>query len=261
MRLPNSIKAAAGDRPYRQDDVGMSGSQVLLFDDMVLKIQPESREAENEWKMMTWLEGKIPVPKIICHEIEKGFSYLLMTRVHGKMSCDISLINDPNQLVDLLATGLRTLWSVNIADCPCDNQLDHRLHSAEYIVQNNLVDLENVEPETFGEYGFQSPAELLNWLKDNRPSDDIVLSHGDFCLPNIFIGDRGISGFIDLGKTGIADRYQDIAICYRSFKHNLAGLYGGHEPVDFNADMLFERLGIDPDWKKVRYYMLLDELF
>ena len=29
--------------------------------------------------------------------------------------------------------------------------------------------------------------ELINWLYDNKPEEDFVLSHGDFCLPNIFI--------------------------------------------------------------------------
>lgn len=29
----------------------------------------------------------------------------------------------------------------------------------------------------------------------------------------------------------------------------------------FNPELFFEALGIEPDWKKIRYYILLDELF
>ena len=261
MRLPEKIRAAIGDRPYQLDDVGLSGSQVLIFDDMVLKIQPASGETANESAMLTWLDGKLPAPKVICHEVENDVSYLLMTRVKGKMTCDAEYINDPDLLVDILADGLKQLWSIDINDCPCDNRLDERLKTAKYIVQNNQVDLDNLEPETFGENGFKDPAELLVWLKENRPAEDVVLSHGDYCLPNIFAKGNTVCGFIDLGKAGLADRYQDIAIGYRSLKHNLGGLYGGHEPIDYDANIFFERLGIEPDWEKIRYFTLLDELY
>lgn len=261
MQLPSGIQRIIGDRPYRLDDVGLSGSQVLLFDDMVLKIQPESDESKNEFVIMQWLDGKLPVPKIICNENVNGMSFLLMTRVPGKMACDLSFINSPDRLVELLADGLRMLWSVDIAPCPCDASLDHHLAAAEYNVKNGLVDLDNVEPETFGKNGFKNPEELLAWLKANRPKEDFVFSHGDYCLPNIFANDRGISGYIDLGRAGIADRYRDIAICYRSLKSNLHGSYGGHPPVAFDLEELFRQLEISPDWEKIRYYILMDELF
>lgn len=261
MYLPDSIRNAIGDSSYRLDDIGMSGSQVLIFEDKVLKIQPESSESHTELKMMAWLRGKISVPEVICHEQVDGCSFLLMSRMPGKMSCDISLINDPARLVDILCEGLTILWNTDISGCPCDATLDQHLAAAEYNVKNGLVDLENVEPETFGENGFQNPEELLEWLKANRPAEDLVLSHGDYCLPNVFANDSGVCGFIDLGRAGYADRYRDIAICYRSLKSNLRGDYGGHPPVEFDADMLFQRLGIEPDWEKIRYYILLDELF
>ena len=261
MRLPSGIQNMIGTRPYRLDDVGLSGSQVLLFDDMVLKIQPESEESKTEHAIMQWLDGKLPVPQILCHEAENGMSYLLMSHVPGKMSCDLGFINAPDQLTELLAKGLKKLWSVDITDCPCDASLDRHLDAAEYNVKNGLVDLENVEPETFGENGFHDPEELLAWLKTNRPEEDLVFSHGDYCLPNIFADEQGISGYIDLGRAGVADRYRDIAICYRSLKSNLHGSYGGHPPVEFDCDELFRKLEIMPDWEKIRYYILLDELF
>ena len=64
-----------------------------------------------------------------------------------------------------------------------------------------------------------------------------------------------------MGKTGVGDKWNDIALCYRSLKHNFDGTYGGKVYKDFNPDMLFEKLGIEPDWDKLNYYILLDELF
>ena len=259
--LPDKIKDAIGNRPYKIDDIGMSGSTVLMFGDMVLKIQPESTEAKTEREMMHWLHGRLPVPEIVAHEISDGKSFLLMSRVPGKMSCDLALINDPDRLVDVLCDGLKLLWNISIDGCPCDASLDQHLAAAEYNVRNDLVDLDNVEPETFGENGFKDPEELLEWLKANRPDEDIVLSHGDYCLPNVFADEKSVCGFIDLGRAGKADRYRDIAICYRSLCSNLRGSYGGHPPVDFDPGVFFKRLGIAPDWDKIRYYVLMDELF
>lgn len=96
---------------------------------------------------------------------------------------------------------------------------------------------------------------------DNRPDEDLVFSHGYFCLPNIFLKDDKVSGFIDLGNMGIADRYQDIALCYRSLNNNLAGAYGGKVYGKIDDNLLFDCLGITPDYEKIRYYILLDELF
>lgn len=261
MQLPAEIKRWIGERPYHLDDVGLSGSKVLLFDDMVLKIQPDSKESKTEHTLMKWLDGKLPAPRVLYYEVVNGISYLLMTRVDGKMCCDLSYIYVPDRLVDLLAEGLKRLWTVDISDCPCNASLDHHLAAAEYNVKNGLVDLDDAEPETYGENGFRNPEDLLGWLKANRPEEEPVFSHGDFCLPNIFASDHGVSGYIDLGRAGVADRYRDIAICYRSLKSNLRGSYGGHPPVDFDCVRLFDRLGIAPDWEKIRYYILLDELF
>lgn len=261
INLPNSIKKMIGSEKCTVDNIGMSGSAVLLFGDKVLKIQNASDEAENEYIMMKRLRKKIPVPDVFAYEQEYGKSYLLMSKLGGEMSCSDGYMNNPELLTELLAKAMRMLWEVDIADCPSKINLDKKLEMAEYAVENNFIDMDRVESDTFGENGFKNPRELLDWLIKNRPDEDLVLSHGDFCLPNIFFSKNAVSGFIDLTKTCAADRYQDIAICYRSLKHNFDGRYGGKAYKRFNPDILFEKLGIGPEWEKIRYYILLDELF
>ncbi len=79
-----------------------------------------------------------------------------------------------------------------------------------------------------------------------------ALDHGDYCLPNIVLQDWRLIGFVDWGRAGVADRYQDIALTVRSVGSNF-----GSEWVD----VLFEACGVEPDYAKVRFYMLLDEFF
>lgn len=261
IEIPDKIKSILTSFNYSSDTVGMSEASILLFDDKVLKIDRVCDESENERDVMLWLKDKLPVPEVICHEIYNGRSYLLMSKLPGVMSCDESYLTRPQELTQILAKGLKILWETDISKCSYDFCLDKKLEMARYNVEHNLVDVDNVEPETFGENGFQSPEHLLDWLIQNRPEEEIVFSHGDFCLPNIFIDDGKISGFLDLGKTGCADRYQDIALCYRSLKHNYEGKFGGETYEGFDPDSLFIHLGIEPDWDKINYYLLMDELF
>lgn len=261
LYVPVNIKKLIEGKSYTVDDIGMSGNQVLIFEDMVLKIEERSESVSEQVQIMQWLEGKIPVPQVISYEEWEGKSYLLMSRISGKMSCDTYYLEHPNILLEALADGLQMLWAVDVTECPRMRDLDVALAKARMRVENNLVDLDNVEPTTFGEGGFESPKQLLEWLESNRPVMEPVFSHGDYCLPNIFLENGRIKGFIDLGKAGIADKWQDIALCYRSLKHNFDGTYGGKVYEDFNPDMLFEKLGVEPDWDKINYYILLDELF
>lgn len=261
LYLPEEILKIVSGKNYYKDDIGMSDSSVLIFDDMVLKIRNDSQSVENEKLMMRWLENKISVPELIFDCSERGMNYLLMSRVTGKMSCDDEFMNDPVFLISVLADSMKNLWNVNIYDCPVVNDLNSVLAEAKFRVEHGLVDVDDAEPETFGKSGFKDPEELLFWLHDNKPDEDFVLSHGDFCLPNVFIDEGRFSGFVDIGRMGASDRYKDIALCCRSLRHNFAGVYGGRTYEGYDEKRFFDALGIDPDFDKIRYYILLDELF
>jgi len=259
-QLPLALRELLADRPYTRNTTGLSGAGVLMFNDMVLKIAPDDQTSRREAQMMTWLQGKLPVPQVLHTTVENETHFLLMSRLSGEMCCDARYMTRPDVLIPLLAEGLKQLWRVDIQDCPCRFGLDDRLMLAEENVRLGRCEVENVEPDTYGEGGFRDPAHLLQWLKDHRPPMDPVLSHGDFCLPNLFLQQDRVSGYLDLGFCAVADRYQDIALCYRSLLHNADGTYGVTYP-NIHPDRLFAALGIMPDWEKVRYYRLLDELF
>lgn len=258
--LPASLRVFLQDKSFTRNTTGLSGAGVWMADDRVLKIAPDDSVSRREIEMVTWLQDKLPVPRVLHTAVEKGTSYLLMSRLPGVMCCDARYMTRPDVLVKLLAEGLQQLWRVDTRDCPCRFSLDDRLLLAEDNVRHDRCEVENVEPDTYGEGGFRDPAHLLQWLKEHRPPMDPVLSHGDFCLPNLFLQNDRVSGYLDLGFCAAADRYQDIALCYRSLLHNADGTYGVTYP-NIHPDRLFVALGITPDWEKVRYYRLLDELF
>ena len=260
LTLPLSLQSRLAGKPYTRNTTGLSGAGVLVFDDCVLKLAPDSDAARREAEMMGWLQGRLPAPRLLEHTVEDGTSYLLMSRHPGVMACDPAYMSRPDKLLPLLAEGVKTLWQVDTRGCPGRFSLEDRLLLAEDNVRHGRCETENVEPTTYGEGGFRDPAHLLQWLKDHRPPMDPVLSHGDFCLPNLFFQDDQVAGYLDLGFCAVADRYQDIALCYRSLIHNADGTYGPVYP-GIVPEKLFGALQITPDWEKIRYYILLDELF
>ncbi len=262
LEFPEQIRKLTAGLSYEIDDVGMSVATILNYETMVLKIEPQSPQVDETVALMNWLTGKLPVPKVLAYEKQNGKSYLLMSRISGSMSCDQYYLERPEELLSLLVRGLELLWQVDISDCPRERGLEQELDEARERVEKNLVNMEWAEPGTFGEHGFASPAELLHWLNEHKPAYyEPVFSHGDYCLPNIFLEDGKVSGFIDIGDAGIGDKWRDISLCYRSLKHNLEGRFGGRIHENFQPEQLFEALGIEPDWEKLRYYLLLDELF
>lgn len=83
-----------------------------------------------------------------------------------------------------------------------------------------------------------------------------VVGHGDPCLANLIFADAGrLSGVIDVGRLGVADRYNDLATATRSLAGKWHHRYG---------ERLMRRYGIGADQAnnaKIRFYRLLDEFF
>ena len=117
--IPSKIKYLVDKKPFTMDDIGMSGNQVLIFEDMVLKIEDSVASMAEQVQMMQWLKGKIPVPQVIAYEEDNGKSYLLMSKINGEMSCDTYYLEHPQVLLEALACGLKMLWEVDIKECPC----------------------------------------------------------------------------------------------------------------------------------------------
>ncbi|MCL1878008.1 MAG: aminoglycoside 3'-phosphotransferase [Defluviitaleaceae bacterium] len=170
------------------------------------------------------------------------------------MACtERGLSSSEEEIIYALADGLLQFQSIDVSSCPLENKLGQRLDAALFNIENNLVDFDDFT-YTFSENKrFQTPIQLYEYLLINKPDEELHLTHGDFCLPNIFVTENKATGFIDMGRGGIGDKYQDIALCLRSLRYNTF--------KNDDKNLLFDVLGIIPDWEKIDYYILLDELF
>ena len=128
-QLPENIRKYLPNWTYETDQIGMSGSSVLLFRDKVLKVQDNTREAETEYRMMQWLGGRLPVPQVYAHEVQDHTSFLLMGRCPGEMTCSEKYMLNPALQTDMLAQALKNLWTVDLSGCPADQRLSYKLEA------------------------------------------------------------------------------------------------------------------------------------
>jgi streptomycin 3"-kinase len=111
-----------------------------------------------------------------------------------------------------LGRVLRDLHS--LTDCPFERPLSSVVALAEDVVRRDAVNPAFLTDE----WRLLKPAELLAQVVAERPYVESVaepvVCHGDACLPNVLFDPAtlDVTGLIDLGRLGIADRYSDLAL-------------------------------------------------
>jgi len=261
-KLPENISKKTAGLSWKYDDSGRSDSDVLLFDELVLKIEKTTRSSEQERMLLEWLEGKLPIPKVIAFETCENYSFLLMSKMPGEMVCTGNSLKNMEKSVIAITDGLKAMWKIDISNCPFSETISDKLAYAKQNIENNLVDVNDFDPETLNQEGFSNANDLFDYLNRNRPKEDLVFSHGDYTFQNVLVSGYNITGLVDWGRGGIADRWQDIALIYRHLKnrHKKYGLYSERDYQNYKS-LFFSELGLEPDEEKIRYFILMDELF
>lgn len=254
--LPPDLAELTQNYDWELVTLGESGATVYRLrsggETRYLKVEPRRLRPElpGEAERLRWLRGRLPVPALLYTGADEGHSYQLSEALPGVDATDERLRAEPARLVRLLAESLLLIHRQPIAGCPFDQRLDAELARATANVVAGAVDADDFDEERAG----RSPASLLDELYATRPPDeDLVLIHGDYCLPNVVFEGWALSGFIDLGRCGVADRYHDLAQAARSIRRNLGERW---------VAPFFAAYGIvEPDEAKLRFYQLLDEFF
>ena len=251
--LPARIRTHVSDYAAKEMEVGESGAKVLRLThaekpDLYLKIdRGGSGTVEAEKRVMQWLQGKIRVPEVLEYVRSGGMQYLLMTEVEGLPSHDLRVRKDISRLIAALARGLREFHRLSADGCPFHQDIHRLLRQAEERVQAGRIDMSDLVQKEPG----RTPASLLKELQSLLPPQDgFVVTHGDFCMPNLLINEGEVSGFIDLGDVAVADPYVDLVAM--KFSLRLNG-FDGHWFAEFVRDYGISELDVD----RLRFYELL----
>lgn len=264
--LAPSFQASLADGLWQPITIGLSGAQVYRVTapgqpPRYLKTAsgPRVEELRAERDRLIWLRSRLPVPGVCgwaedeAEDDAERRGWLLLSEAPGLMACDPAVMDDQPRVVAALAEGLRAIHDLPISDCPFDARLDTRLARAQWVIRAGIADEEAVR-ESLG----VSADELRRRLVATRPAEptaDLVFTHGDYCLPNVLLDPARftVSAYLDWGRAGVADRYQDLAIGARSVRHNLGAAWEAH---------FLAAYGLSPlDQERLAWYETLDELF
>ena len=257
MTLPIEVSKRIEGEPFEISSLGKSGSSVIIFPNLVLKISSFSYDRENELRVNRILKDKLPIPKILFH-IKKGNRiYLLEERIKGIPLSDDYYMSRPCLLYSLAKEALRMLHQVDVKGLGLASTDDLILDFGWKACREGRLDFAKADKSATE--GFDCFEDALSFLEKSRPKGEDVLCHGDLCLPNILVeGDR-ISGFVDLGLMGVSNSYHDLAILYRSVRNNFSGVYGKSYP-GYQEDWLTGFIDFEEGRELIRYYLLLDEV-
>ncbi|MEV5963160.1 aminoglycoside 3'-phosphotransferase [Kribbella sp. NPDC051952] len=152
---------------------------------------------------------------------------------------------------DRLGRALKDLHS--LPECPFERPLASVIAQAEDVVRRGAVNPAFLTDE----WRLLDPSELLARVVAERPYVESVLEpvvcHGDACLPNVFFDPEtlDVTGLIDLGRLGVADRYSDLALTVIQM----------HDEWSADPAPLFEGYGlVDLDRRRLEFFRLLDPL-
>lgn len=220
--------------------------------DVFLKREPAEDpfgELQEEVARLRWLQGQgVEAAQVLDTHDDASGRWLLMRAVPGR---DLASSPDlaPLQVVHLVADALQVLHRLPIDTCPFDHRLPHRLAAARARMDAGAVDADDFDDARAGQPVSQVFAALLASVPAQA---DLVVTHGDACLPNLMAAQGRFTGFIDCGRLGVADRHQDLALAARSIASNLGEQW---------VAPFFARYGTVPDPAALAFYCLLDEFF
>jgi kanamycin kinase len=203
----------------------------------------------GESERMVWAAPYVPVPKVVALE-ELGDTTILLTEaLPGRDGTDPGWRDDLPTLVRALGLGLRSFHeAVGEEWCPFRFDLARALAHVDERVRSGDVDRTGFHEE----HAHLTPAAALAELEATAPDDeDLVVCHGDFCPPNVLLQSGRVTGYVDLGELGAADRWWDVAV---------GGWSVGWNFGDELEPLFYESYGVTPDPGRIRFFRLLYDL-
>ncbi|MEM9457110.1 MAG: APH(3') family aminoglycoside O-phosphotransferase [Myxococcota bacterium] len=211
-----------------------------------------AEELRAEIQCLRWLQGQVAVPELLGWSDDQRdgqWVWMVTSVLAGTVACGSLHRREPARTIVRVAEALRQFHALPRDECPFDARLGQVLAVARLRVARGWVDESDFDQERQG----WTATEVLAEVERTVPvGEDLVVTHGDPCLPNVLFDGPRLGGWIDLGRLGVGDRHRDLALVARSADYNLGARWG---------QRLLEAYGGAIDEERLAFYRMLDELW
>lgn len=235
-------------------DVGESDTTVYRRGDVYAKCSAPSGVAElaAERDRIRWLSATgLPGATVLDWIESTSEGACLLTSAVPGVRGDVLPTAAHERAMGGLGRVLRELHSLE--DCPFERPLAEVIASAADVVRRGAVNPQFLTDE----WRKVPPEELLAEVVAESTYVESVLEpvvcHGDACLPNVFFDPETleVTGLIDLGRLGLADRYSDLALTTIQL----------HDEWSADPQPFLDAYGVpEPDPRRLHFFRLLDPL-
>lgn len=207
-----------------------------------------------------WLGTRgIPGPEVLDWRTDPDGACLTTSTVRG-VPADAVPPDTLRAAWPAIADAVRTLHALPARECPFSRELAPMLATARDVVARGAVNPEFLPADQQR----TPPTELLARLAGQvghrleQEAADLVVCHGDLCLPNIVLDERTatVAGFVDLGRLGRADPYADIALLLANARET----WPDERAAEAGDEVFADVYGITLDADRQRFYLHLDPL-
>ena len=253
---PPAWRADLAAYSWAAQTIGRSGAAVFRLEasgrpTLFVKTGPAGLDSElpDEAARLRWLAATgTACPGVLAEARAAGQDWLLTTALRGRDLASSDHL-EPEKIVQIAADAIGDLHRLDAATCPFDRRLARSVAHARARLEAGLVDEGDFDEERSG----RSAADLFQEVLARCPAgEDLVVAHGDACLPNLLADQGRFAGFVDCARLGIADRHQDLGLASWSIRHNLGDRW---------VEPFLQRYGIAADPRRLAFYRLLDEFF
>jgi aminoglycoside phosphotransferase len=218
-------------------------------------------ELADERDRLLWLSTTDLPAAAVLDWVDDGATATLTTAAVPGVPMSELPVSSVAAAAPVLGTFLRRLHATSQESCRFERWLAVTVPLARVNVEQGRVDADDFDDERAG----RAPEDLHAEMLEARPRaeklevGDLVVCHGDACLPNFLVDPDTleVTGMVDVGRIGVADRHLDLALAVRSLSDtSLNPAYGPQA-----AQAMLEAYGLPADPWRLDFYRLLDEFF
>ena len=221
LKLPEGLREQLRDNRYKHiwrgditDVYRFTGPEASKNYYLKRHRRRSNHNALKERDVINWLQGKLPVAENAGHGKDRDHYYMLLKELPGIPAHKLVRKIPAERMLAIMVRIMKRMHSVPIRDCPFDETMVAKLGRIRYSIDHGYV-----RKDIYNRTSPRKAEKDFDYLVKNIPAkENLVFTHGDFCLPNFLLTGEKLTGVVDLADAGVGDRYISIELQDRAIR-------------------------------------------